>query len=60
MQIESHKVYAVLGGIILGVGSGLALGDSPGAKLGFVVGLSLMWVAIFYTATQSQQEEDAV
>jgi hypothetical protein len=54
MQIESHGAYAILGGVILGVGSGLSLGtamDSLSTTLAFVVGLSLMWGMVFYAAT---------
>ena len=63
MQIESHSIYAILGGIILGVGMGIAFGttiDSLAATIAFTVGLSIMWATIFYTTTQSQQEDDAV
>lgn len=62
-EIENPEIYAILGGVILGAGMGLALGtamESVAATFAFVVGLSLMWGAVFYATTQSQQEDDAV
>lgn len=63
MQLEYPRIYAILGGIILGAGMGLAFGaatESFGAAILSAVGLSVMWGTIFYVATQSQQEDDAV
>lgn len=62
-DIEYPKIYAILGGIILGAGMGLALGtamESFAASILSALGLSIMWGTIFYTATQSQQENDEV